>query len=149
MRSGRRGSGASGSTCRDVPAIRIGDRTEPGRLAFDLADLLALLGEPARESIWKCYVGECVLAEGARPHLYDAFNVPERISGSSLLVLAAETAQVIDGAFEAFRPGEKRSWIKLEAVDGTCWDVSASDPDALSPLEARFRQVKPIDDGAA
>jgi hypothetical protein len=132
-----------------VPALRIRDRTEPGRLAFDLADLLAILGEPARESIWRCHVGECVLAEGARPHLYDAFNVPERVSGRSLLVLAAETAQVIDGVFEAFRSGEKRAWIKLAAVDGTYWDVSASDPDALRPLAARFRQVEPIDDGAA
>ena len=131
-----------------MPAIRIRDRTEPGRLAFDLADLLAILGERARKSIWRCHVGECVLAQGARPYLYDAFNVPERVSGSSLLVLAAETAQVIAGAFEGFRPGENRAWIKLEAKDGTYWDVSASDPDALSPLEARFRQVEPIDDGA-
>jgi hypothetical protein len=149
MRSGRRACGASGSICRNVPAIRISDRTEPGRLAFDLADLLAILGEPARESIWKCHVGECVLAPGARPHLYDAFNVPERISGSSLLVLAAETAQVIDGAFEAFRPGEKRAWIKLGAVGGACWDVVAPDPNALSLLAARFRQVEPIDEGVA
>jgi hypothetical protein len=125
-----------------VPAIRIRDRA-------GLAELLAILGEPARESIWRCYVGECVLAEGARAHLYDAFNVPERLSGSSLLALAAETAQVIDGAFDAFRPGESRPWIKLAAVDGTCWNVSAPERDALHPFEARFRQVEPVDDGTA
>jgi hypothetical protein len=125
-----------------VPAIRIRDRT-------GLSDLLAILGEPARESIWRCHVGECVLAEGARPHLYDAFNVPERVPGTSLLVLAGETSRVIDGAFAAFRRGERTAWVELEAVGGSGWLVSAPDPHTLDPLAARFREVERVDDGAA
>src|SRR5688572_21984638 len=100
-----------------MPTIRIRD-LEDGHLAFDLAELLQVLGERAVFSTWKCAVEECLAREGARPDLEDMYK-RERLSGARLFELASETRQVIDGWFEACLRGRKQSWIKLEAVDST------------------------------
>ena len=107
--------------------IRISDYTEQGVLAFDLADLLVLLGDSARTSRWRCSVEACISAEHGRPYLEDAYNKPDALTGTELLGLARETLQVIDGTFEAFHHGENTPWIKLVAFDSTYWEVFALD----------------------
>jgi len=126
--------------------IRVRDCTEQGFLAFDLADLLALLGESARTSRWRCSVEECITAEHGRPYLEDAYNKPDALTGTEMLRLARETHQVIDGTFEAFRHGENTPWIKLVAFDSTYWEVFARDSFELSPFESHFRKTEPIDE---
>jgi hypothetical protein len=130
-----------------MPGIRIRDLTERGFLAFDLADLLDLLGDPARTSIWRCSVEECISSENARPYLEDAYNTPQTLTGAELAALARETRQVIDGRFEAFRRGANTPWIRLEAIDSTCWEVFAPDSTDLSRLELHFREVERIGEG--
>ena len=120
-----------------------------GFLEFDLVELLAVLGESARSSTWRCSVKECISVEKARPNLEDAYNTADGLSGTELLALAAETRQVIDGVFQAFRAGEDSQWIKLEAIDSTYWEVFASDALQLSPFKSRFREVEHIEGGAA
>ena len=128
-----------------MAAIRIHDLTDEHVLAFDLADLLAALGKDAELSAWKCSVGECIAQDGARPDLEDAYSSPVRLSGPELLALASETLQVIDGVFEAFRPGERQPWIRLEAIDSSYWEVFASSAADLVPLRDRFREVEGIE----
>ena len=128
-----------------MAAIRIHDRTDEHALAFDLADLLAALGKEAERSTWKCRVGECFGRDGARSDLEDAYGSPTRLSGPEILALASETLQIVDGVFEAFRPGERRRWIRLEAVDSTYWEALAESPVDLAPLRARFTDVEAIE----
>lgn len=129
-----------------MAGIRIHDRTDDDVLAFDLSNLLEALGKEAELSEWKCNVDWCIAKEGARPHLEDAYNVPVRLSGPELLALASETLQVVDGAFEAFRPGERRPWITLEAVDSTYWEAFAARDEDLSALRIRFSEVESIEE---
>lgn len=129
-----------------MAAIRIHDLTDEHVLAFDLAEILESLGKQAELSRWKCNVGECIAHDGARPDLEDAYNAPAGISGPEILVLASETLQVVDGVFEAFRPGERQPWIRLEAVDSSYWEVFAASPADLSPLRLRFAEVESIEE---
>ena len=129
-----------------MAGIRIHDRTEEQELAFDLADLLEGLGKQAELSAWRCSVGECIARDGARPDLEVAYNAPVRLSGSELLALAAQTLQVVDGVFEAFRPGERHAWIKLEAIDSTYWEVFAAAEEDLACLRRRFAEVESIEE---
>jgi hypothetical protein len=129
-----------------MAGIRIHDSTDEQVLAFDLADLLEALGKAAELSSWKCSVGECIAQHDARADLEDAFSAASRLSGPEILDLAAESLQVIDGVFEAFRPGEKRPWIKLEAVDGTYWEVFAAAAAELESLRRRFTEVEDIEE---
>lgn len=130
-----------------MAGIRIHDRTEEQVLAFDLEDLLEGLGKDAELSAWKCSVGDCIAKEGARPDLEDAYDSTVRLSGSELRALASETLQVVDGVFEAFRPGERHPWIRLEAVDSTYWEVFAANAADLAPLRLRFSEVEDIEEG--
>ena len=129
-----------------MAAIRIHDLTDEHVLAFDLADLLQALGEPARLSQWKCSVDECIAQDDARPGLEDAYNAPLGLSGPEIHAVAAETLQVIDGVFEAFRPGERRPWIKLEAIDSTYWEVFAALDADLASLRSRFSEVESLEE---
>jgi hypothetical protein len=129
-----------------LAAIRIHDRTDEGALSFDLADLLEALGKDAQRCSWKCNVGECIAQHDARLDLEEAYNSPVGLSGDELLALASETLQVVDGVFEAFRPGERHPWIKLEAVDSTYWEVFAAEAADLSPLPLRFSEVESIEE---
>ena len=79
-----------------MTGIRIRDLTG-GLLAFDLIDLLEILGDSVVASSWRCSVEECISADHARPNLEDAYNAGERLMGTHILALARETRQVIDG----------------------------------------------------
>lgn len=131
-----------------MPGIRIRDLAE-GTLAFDLADLLKLLGDSVRDSIWKCFVAECIPVDLARPDLAKAYNTQVPLTGRELLALAEETRQVIDGKFEAFHIGDDRPWITLKAVDSTYWEVFASDYQQFAPFQSRFQNVECIEEEAA
>jgi hypothetical protein len=129
-----------------MAGIRIHDSTDEHVLAFDLADLLEGLGEHAKLSAWKCSVGECIAQDGARLDLEGAYNSPVGLSGPEIFTLASETLQVVDGLFEAIRPGEARPWIKLEAVDSTYWEAFAAAAADLASLRLRFSEVESIEE---
>ena len=129
-----------------MAAIRIHDLTDEHVLAFDLSDLLEALGPDAKLSAWTCSVGECIPRDGARTDLEGAYDARVRLAGPELLALAAETLQIVDGVFEAFRPGERRPWIRLEAIDSSYWEAVAPDAADLVSLRARFREVEEIEE---
>ena len=127
-----------------MPSIRIRDLDQRGILTFDLADLLNVLGQSALTSTWMCSVEECISTEDARSDLEQAFSLESRIPGTELTRLAAETRQVIDGVFEAYRHGQPTPWLTLAAIDSTYWEVTASSPDDLMPFRSRFGSVEDI-----
>ena len=123
-----------------MPTLRIKDLSEDSYLAFDLRDLLRVLGDATMDLWWKCTVDECIPVEGM-PSLEDRFNKPAVIKGGDLLVLAASTRQVIDGIFEGFQSGSNIPWVKLEAIDSSYWEVTANDG-VLERFHDHFHDVE-------
>jgi len=126
-----------------MPAIRIRDLDGSG-LAFDLTELLQVLGSEVLSSRWHCVVEQYVPTDGARASLADEYESPSGVVGSALVGLAAETRQIIDGRFETFRPGEKEPWLRLKAIDSTFWEVSAPNASDLTKFRHRFRDVEDL-----
>ena len=125
-----------------MKTLRISDVEEGRYLAFDLRDLLQVLGERAAAARWVCSVEECIgVEDNASYRLEEQYNNPAGVSGTRLCELAEGTRQVIDGIFEAFEDVESSPWIKLEAVDSTYWEVTAADA-VLDQFRFRFRRTE-------
>jgi hypothetical protein len=123
-----------------MKTLRISDLAERGYLAFDLNDLLEVLGERSGAARWVCCVEWCIpLEDNSAIQLEEQYNNPEGMSGALLLTLAKQTRQVIDGVFEAFE--EASLWVKLVAVDSTYWEITADD-DLLDRFRLRFRKTE-------
>jgi hypothetical protein len=129
---------------KSMPGIRIRDASDDGVLAFDLVDLLDVLGDAGQLATWKCSVEDCTLRDGARQDLEAALNAPDGINGSMLSILAADLHQVVDGLFVAFQPGAEVPWITFEAVDSTYWEIITSHPTLLAQFAGRFKSVTPL-----
>lgn len=126
--------------------IRIRD-LDGGHLAFDLKELLDAVGASALSSEWKCSIAELISIESVES-LESAYENAPRISGPKIRDLAAQTRQVIDGTFEAYRSEEYRPWLILRAVDSTYWEVLSDDPAVLASVRKAFREVEDFDDPA-
>jgi len=126
-----------------MPGIRIRD-LDGSALAFDLRELLQVLGPEALSSRWKCLVEQYVPADGARPNLADEYENSSGVDGATLVDLAAETRQVIDGRFEAFRRGDIEPWLRLEAIDSTYWEIFAPNADDLTRFRCTFRNIEDL-----
>lgn len=127
-----------------MPTLRIRDLFEDRYLAFDLRDLLRVLGPAAIDANWKCKVDECISIEGVDTLELEAeFNKPTVINGRDLIELAASTRQVIDGIFEGFEPESNVPWVKLEAIDSSFWEVTA-DNSVLDRFRDHFRDLEMI-----
>ena len=99
-----------------------------------LADLLALAGPDAATSDWTCDDLDC---EG--PAADDLRRESaEPIPGARLAELAAGLTRVVEGVFEATRPGEDGPWVALRAVDGTHFVVATRSRVLLDGLRARL-----------
>lgn len=127
-----------------MPTIRIKNLDE-GHLAFDLKDLIDLLGINALKSLWKCNVEEAI-AKDLPLDLIPVYNVPKGIDGQTIAKLASITRQVIDGCFEAYDLHSSDPWIRLAAVDSTYWEIWAKNGNHLEPFRKRFSDVKNVDD---
>ena len=126
-----------------MPGIRIRD-LDGTSLAFDLRELLHVLGPEALSSSWKCVVEQYVPADSARPNLADEYENSSGVDGAALVALAAETRQVIDGRFEAFRRSEIEPWLRLEAIDSTYWEIFATNADDLTRFRRKFRNIEDL-----
>jgi hypothetical protein len=109
-------------------------------LAFDLIDILSLAETDAASSSWKCGNVECV--GGLADELHLASNSGLSLSGSQLLRLAAGVSQIIDGDFEACRPGDAHPWLMIRAVDSTDYVVATNDESLIARVRGRFRDVR-------
>jgi hypothetical protein len=129
-----------------MPTLRITDQDDAGCLAFDLFELLQLIGEPAVGSRWRCSV-EALIPKPGVDNLGAALSGDHVYDGAVLLQLAGKTLQIHDGLFEAFRSGETAPWLILEAFDTTWWEVSSQDSSVLESIRNNFESVETRSNG--
>jgi hypothetical protein len=127
-------------------AITIHD-TRDRVLVCDLIDILRLAGPDAGSSSWRCRNVECTgdLAE----ELHRVSDAESILTGAEMLRLAGAVVQVTDGDFEAYRPGETRTWVVVRAIDSSEYAVITEDEGLLARVRERFRDVRDSPDDAA
>lgn len=145
--------------------IEIHDTTEAGYLAFDLIDILPLLGDNCSSLIWS------ILDLEVRSKANVGLNVPElerkcRETPRGLIVtwdelrrLASKFKQTIDGVFVGClertmvpRLDRQETWhdlceVVIEAIDSTSWRIYAKDGRLLDNVKGRFHEWRslPVD----
>lgn len=117
-------------------------------LSFDLRDILAVVGEAALTSRWRCRdLCYTAVRDGGIGEFREARR---KISGAELARFAASVHQTIDGRFEARGSGAaKHPWLIILAVDSSWFEVWSSKREVLKSVKARFQQVSDISDRAA
>lgn len=120
--------------------VSITDSTANGRfLSFDLVDILRLLEPSVGESEWEISGVECTgeAADG----LQEVADLQLRISGKTLMELAANLVQTIDGEFIGYREGERHPWVVIRAVDSAAFDVLSADEEVMAKILNHFTSV--------
>ena len=118
-----------------------------GGLNFDLAEILACLGESLRSSTWRCLnLNYTSRNEQDIPVFHDPPDEARRVTHVEFLRATDQLLQVIDGDFEAIRPGEDAPWLRIRAIDSSWWEVYSTDEAALRAVRARFADVREIDE---
>jgi len=112
-----------------------------GALAFDLRDILLVLGDDGERSKWTVKGVEC-LGGDAAVALHSASEKCEVLAGSRLRALAHDVVQTVDGEFSAYLPNEDAAWITIRAVDSAAFDVETDREDILSAIRAHFDHVE-------
>jgi hypothetical protein len=120
--------------------VTIRDQTPTGVLAFDLRDILELLGDAAISSDWQLTDVECT--GNAAAALHQAADTGQTVSGERLLTLARDIIQVIDGEFAGRRATEHNDWIVIRAVDSSAFDVLTDEAWVFSALANRFTRIE-------
>jgi len=96
--------------------ITIMDRQpDSNRLAVNLIDILEQLGSAIATTEWKISDVECIGQEADR--LHEISDTQRRVSGITLLQIARNIIQVIDGTFAGYKINQSEPWIIIEAVD--------------------------------
>ena len=111
-------------------------------LQFDLADVLAALGERVAISRWR--------ARGLWYTSRDEKDIEplERLAdgaileGQELLACLPRVQQIIDGEFQARIAEAEEPWVIARAVDSSWWEILSDDPAVLAAMRARFRAVQ-------
>jgi hypothetical protein len=134
----------------EMNGLRIADLAEGGHLAFDLKEILAAIGPAVSTSRWLCTDLWCIpFGEPDDQALEACYRTGSFIGGEELVELAAQTRQVVDGTFRAFRESAEQPWLILRAVDSSFWEVFSDDAATLDKLRVRFQDVRDITSDAA
>jgi hypothetical protein len=129
--------------------IRIRDMSPKGFLAFDLRDLLRVAGARAVTSQWICSGVWATPKECAAGNPLERFaEARQPVSGRELAAAADQTQQVIDGLFTAVEHGSE-PWLRIEAIDSSCWEVFTSDEELLGRMRATFSATEDLPQSAA
>jgi hypothetical protein len=118
-----------------------------GVLAADLIDILRLAGTDAESSSWRCRNVDCT--GDLAGELHRAADAGSVLDGREMLRLAGGISQVIDGDFEAYRPGDTRPWLVVRAIDSSEYVVITADERLIARVRERFRDVPDSPDDAA
>ena len=127
-------------------AVTIHD-TRDRVLAFDLVDILRVVGLDAKSSSWRCRSVECTGDLAAELHRVSVSG--STLSGAEMFRLAGGVFQVIDGDFAAYRLGETRPWLVVRAIDSSEYAVITQDERLLARVRERFRDVRDSPEDAA
>lgn len=110
-------------------------------LAFDLVDVLEAIGPKAMRSWWHGQTVEVNEFLGGRvPDLHGWFI-------GQLLWELSRDVQVVNGLFEGSTVKGAAPWIRIRAVDSTCFDVETEDEEVLEVLKGRFREIRDLESG--
>jgi hypothetical protein len=120
-------------------SLKIADVTPSGGLAFDLIDIVSLLGDRALKSHWTAR-DVWTVQEGDDGQFEDMCERGVQIPGNQFSNALKKVMQVIDGRFEAFDADSKEPWVIVEAIDSSYF-VLRAESDILSQARARFRTV--------
>ena len=141
-----------------MKTIRISDLTPNGVLAVDLSDILRAVRSRAVKSVWRASPVEALFAgdpfverdeiwgtgDGA-DELDELGRSGQRVSGARLVQLAAKVTQIIWGEFKGYDSASTVDpWIIIIAVDSTWFEVRSTDDEALSRLQASFKDVSQV-----
>ncbi|NES74353.1 MULTISPECIES: hypothetical protein [Okeania] len=123
--------------------ITISDRQPNNNtLTVNLADILQLLGSKLASTEWEVLDIEC-LGTNKNP-LHELADTKTRVSGDTLLQIASNVTQIIDGTFLCYPDNGQEPNIIIRAVDSSAYDVESSDETILTKLQQRFQQVEDL-----
>lgn len=123
--------------------VTITDSSKDGRfLAVDLADILRLLGSRAEDAEWELSEVECVGV--AADTVYQLAESKARVPGRTLLRLASDVTQVIEGVFAGYLTSQAQPWIIIRAVDSSAYDVQTEDQDILRRIKQQYKRVRDL-----
>jgi hypothetical protein len=138
--TGAEGQSRLNSTRPPVRGLTISDRDSRNVLAFDLRDILGLLGDKGLTSTWLLEGVEAVGGEAADA-LHKFSDAGQPVPGEQLRTLADNVSQTIDGKFSAFLDASQVPWIRIRAVDSSAFDVITADTDVYKAIKSRFSRV--------
>jgi len=124
-----------------MTGIRIKDMGANRVLAFDLRDILRLLGEDAITSTWTASCVECTGPNSEQ--LHESSDRGEKIEGARLFAITEGIGQVIDGDFSGDLDGDT-PWITIRAVDSSFFEVITDRSAVIETLRARFKVTEEI-----
>ena len=122
-----------------MPAIVIPVDHEVKPSDFDLIDILCQFEIETKLSVWRVERLECLGRNAERLHSLADRDV--RIPGDQLMDIARGLLQTIDGDFSAYQPGTERCWLRLRAVDSTCFVIESND-EIIQRVKSRFANAK-------
>lgn len=123
--------------------ITISDRQPNNNiLAVNLVDILQLLGPQLALIEWEVSDVECLGTDSDR--LHQLADTQTRVSGETLLQIATNIVQVIDGTFAGYLKNELQPSIIVRAADSSAYDVESSDDAILTKLRQRFQNVEDL-----
>lgn len=127
-----------------MKGICISDDDGRKTLAFDLRDLLRLVGDDAISYYWEINHVEC-LGVGAQL-MHDASDSDLWVPGSQLLLMAQDVYQIIDGDFKGYRAEvSPEPWIVFRAIDSSYYDVLSDNLSLLEFIRQQFHHVVEIE----
>lgn len=127
--------------------VIVRDGTQPGGgggLEFDLAQVLAALGDRVAASSWRARELSYVSQNDAEIEPLERLRAGALVSGADLLDSLPRLIQVIDGEFEGFELDGEPPWVVVRAVDSSWWEVHAERPEVLAAVRAWFHSVEDL-----
>lgn len=108
----------------------------------DLKEILNIVGEAGKQSIWKISDVEC-FGETSEV-LHQVSDETEKVSGEDFYNIVSGIHQVIDGYFEAYRPNETENWILIRSIRGDEFDIETKDEKLLKDIRNSFKDVRDL-----
>ena len=108
----------------------------------DLRNILNVVGEIGKQSIWTISNVEC-FGESADV-LHQISDKKKKISGEEFYELVSSIYQIIDGDFVAYNSSENNYWLLIRSVRGDEFDIETKDKKLLKKLRESFKNIKDL-----
>lgn len=116
--------------------ITISEFDDRGVLAVDLRHILGALGDKAVKCHWLVEGVEAIGPNADK--LHELSDKRATLTGDTLVGLANEVSQIVDGKFSAFENDAATPWLVVSAVDSSAYDITSTDLLQLHDLLHRF-----------